>query len=127
MTFYDSESVSSAEIPLKAVEVFRFDDALQVEAILPVFFHLHAAPLPHGGGKAQLIIGEQHPDGMHPVAEGLIQLFEQGLQAVARFGAGQQDVRVKAESTGFVAFVVNGQAGDVGTVSDEAAEPEKAG
>ena len=50
----------SDQIPFKAVQVFRLDDAFQIQPVLPVFFHLHAAPLPHGGGKAQLIVGQQH-------------------------------------------------------------------
>ena len=68
---------------LKTVQVLGFDDAFQIEPVLPVFLHLHAAPLPHGGGQAQLIIRQQHPDGVHPVTEQLVQLFQQGIQTVA--------------------------------------------
>ena len=50
----------SDQIPFKAVQVFGLDDALQIQPVLPVFLHLHAAALPHGGGKAQLIVGQQH-------------------------------------------------------------------
>ena len=50
----------SDQIPFKAVQVFRLDDALQIQPVLPVFFHLHAAALPHGSGKAQFIVGQQH-------------------------------------------------------------------
>lgn len=50
----------SDQIPFKAVQVFRLDDALQIQPVLPVFLHLHAAALPHGGGKAQFIVGQQH-------------------------------------------------------------------
>ena len=44
----------------KTVQVLRFDDAFQIKPVLPVFLHLHAAALPHGGGKAQFIVGQQH-------------------------------------------------------------------
>ena len=47
------------EVPFKAVQILGLDDALQIQAILPVFFHLHAATLPHGSGKAQLVVGQQ--------------------------------------------------------------------
>ena len=40
----------------KTVQVLSLNDAFQIEPVLPVFLHLHAAPLPHGGGQAQLII-----------------------------------------------------------------------
>ncbi len=50
----------SDQIPFKAVQVFGLDDALQIQPVLPVFLHLHAAALPHGGGKAQFIVGQQH-------------------------------------------------------------------
>ena len=94
------------EVPFKAVQVLGLDDALQIQAIFPVFFHLHAATLPHGGGKAQLVVGQQHPDGVHPVAEHLVQLLQQFVQPVAGLGAGQQDVGVKAQGVGFVAKMV---------------------
>ena len=56
------------EVSFKAVQILGLDDALQIQAIFPVFFHLHAATLPHGSGKAQLVVGQQHPDGVHPAA-----------------------------------------------------------
>ena len=70
----------SDQIALKAVQILGFDDAFQIEPVLPVLLHLHAAPLPHGGGQAQLIIGQQHPDGVHTVAEHLVQLLQQLVQ-----------------------------------------------
>ena len=69
------------------MQVLGLDDALQIQPVLPVFFHLHAAPLPHGGGEAQLIVGQQHPQGVHPVAEHFVQLCQQGVQTIAGLGA----------------------------------------
>ena len=85
------------EVPFKAVQVLGLDDALQIQAIFPVFFHLHTATLPHGSGKAQLVVGQQHPDGVHPVAEQLVQLLQQGVQPIAGLCTGEQDVRVKGQ------------------------------
>ena len=46
----------SDQISFKAVQVFGFYDAFQIQAVLPVLLHLHAAALPHGGGKTQLTL-----------------------------------------------------------------------
>ena len=75
------------------MEIFRLDDAFQVKAVFPVLLHLHAAALPHGGGEAELVVGEQDLEGVDPVAEGLIQLLQQLVQTIAGLGAGQQDIR----------------------------------
>ena len=107
----------SDQIALKAVQVLGLDDALQIQPVLPVFLHLYAAALPHGGGKPKLVVGQQHPDGVHPVTEHLVQLLQQLVQPVAGFGAGQQDVGVKAQGVGLIALVVDGQAGDIGAVA----------
>ena len=48
----------SDQIALKAVQILGFDDAFQIQPILPVFLHLYAAALPHGGGKPQLVVGQ---------------------------------------------------------------------
>ena len=53
---------------------------------------------------------------MDAVAEGLVQLGQQLVEAVAGLGAGEQDVGVEAQRAGLVALVVDGQAGDVGAV-----------
>ena len=107
---------SSDQIALEAVEVFGLDDAFEVEAVFAVLLELDAATLPHGGGKAQLIVGQENADGVDAVAEGLVQLGQQLVEAVAGLGAGEQDVGVEAQRAGLVALVVDGQAGDVGTV-----------
>ena len=69
------------------MEIFRLDDAFQVKAVFPVLLHLHAAALPHGGGEAELVVGEQDLEGVDPVAEGLIQLLQQLVQTIAGLGA----------------------------------------
>ena len=106
----------SDEVALEAVEVLGLYDALKVEAIFAVLLQLDAAALPHGGGEAQLVVGQQDADGVDAVAEGLVQLLQQLVESVAGLGTGEQDVRVKAQCTGLVALVVDGQAGDVGAV-----------
>jgi len=78
----------SDQIALKAVQVLGLDDTFQIQPILPVFLCLHAAALPHGGGKSQLVVGQQHPDGVHPVAEHLVQLLQQLVQPAAGLGGG---------------------------------------
>ena len=62
---------SSDQIALEAVEVFGLDDAFEVEAVFTVLLELDAAALPHGGGEAQLIVGQENADGVDAVAEGL--------------------------------------------------------
>ena len=96
------------------MQILGLDDAFQIQPILPVFLCLHAAALPHGGGKSQLVVGQQHPDGVHTVAEHLVQLLQQLVQPVAGFGAGQQNVGVKAQGVGLIALVVDGQGGGGG-------------
>ena len=57
------------QIALEAVEVFGLDDAFEVEAVFAVLLELDAAALPHGGGEAQLIVGQENADGVDAVAE----------------------------------------------------------
>ena len=90
--FYFLQSRSSDEIPFEAVEVFGLDDAFQIKAVFPVLLHLHAAALPHGGGEAEFVVGEQDLEGVDPVAEGLVQFLQQLVQTIAGLGAGQQDI-----------------------------------
>ena len=101
----------SDQIALEAVEVFGLDDAFEIKAIFAVLLELDAAALPHGGGEAQLIVGQENADGVDAVAEGLVQLGQQLVEAVAGLGAGEQDVGVEAQRAGLVALVVDGQAG----------------
>ena len=49
----------SDQIALETVQVLGLDDAFQIQAVLTVLLDLNAAALPHGGGKAQLVVGEQ--------------------------------------------------------------------
>ena len=95
-------NISTALVGLEVIdrtmlilEIFRLDDAFQIKAVFPVLLHLHTAALPHGGGEAELVVGEQDLEGVDPVAEGLVQLLQQLVQTIAGFGAGQQDIRVK--------------------------------
>ena len=75
---------SSDQIALEAVEVFGLDDAFEVEAVFAVLLELDAAALPHGGGEAQLIVGQENADGVDAVAEGLVQLGQQLVEATLR-------------------------------------------
>ena len=75
------------------MEVFGLDDAFEVEAVFAVLLELDAAALPHGGGKAQLIVGQENADGVDAVAEGLVQLGQQLVEAVAGLGAGEAGCR----------------------------------
>ena len=71
----------SDEVALEAVEVLGLYDALKVEAVFAVLLQLDAAALPHGGGEAQLVVGQQDADGVDAVAEGLVQLLQQLIDA----------------------------------------------
>ena len=95
----------SDQIALETVQVLGLDDAFQIQAVLTVLLDLNAAALPHGGGKAQLVVGEQDLQGVDPVAQDFVQLLQQFVQAVAGLGAGQQDIGVKGESTRLVALL----------------------
>ena len=79
----------SDEVALEAVEILGLYDALKVEAVFAVLLQLDAAALPHGGGEAQLVVGQQDADGVDAVAEGLVQLGQQLVEAVAGLGAGE--------------------------------------
>ena len=90
------------------MEVFGLDDAFEVEAVFAVLLELDAAALPHGGGEAQLIVGQENADGVDAVTEGLVQLGQQLVEAVAGLGAGEQDVGVEAQLRIFMAVGLQG-------------------
>ena len=88
------------------MQIVDLDGGAVVDAVLSVFFLGHAAAAAQDVGQRQFIVGQQHLDAPHTVGQHIIDLGQQGGQAHARFGAGQQDVRVKGQQVRCIALIV---------------------